>query len=139
MTYEHVGEEAALGLRDRMLEYCTNDVKLTRGTRFMHRLSDLLGRIELPSWLSVQGAPGWIVSVYNDEAKIQLRTVLPCVETGEPMTQLGRVWSLYDTMTNDAIVKTLLMTVRAFVEHEVLEGFKLDGKRIFNPHRQVTQ
>jgi hypothetical protein len=37
-------------------------------------------------------------------------------------------------MTRDEVVKTAFAAFKAAVEHEVMEGFKFNGKIVFNPH-----
>lgn len=46
----------------------------------------------------------------------------------------GRKWYLSRHMTNDEIIKTAYAAFEACVKHEVMEGFKVDGKTLFNPH-----
>ena len=40
----------------------------------------------------------------------------------------GRKWYLSDYMTEDEIVKTAFTACKSAVEHEVMEGFSVDGK-----------
>jgi hypothetical protein len=47
----------------------------------------------------------------------------------------GGKWYLSEHMTDDEIVKKAYLAFRTCVEHEVLEGFKVDNVVIFNPHR----
>lgn len=53
---------------------------------------------------------------------------------GEVKSWRGRKWYLSEYMTDDEVVKTAYLAVRTAVEHEVMEGFLLDGQRVFNPH-----
>lgn len=46
----------------------------------------------------------------------------------------GRKWYLSEHMTTDEIVKTCYAAFDAVVKHELLEGFLVDGKALFNPH-----
>lgn len=46
----------------------------------------------------------------------------------------GRKWYLSEYMTDDEIVKTAYAAFEAAVKHEVMEGFKVDGVTVFNPH-----
>lgn len=50
------------------------------------------------------------------------------------MTWFGRKWYLSEFMTDDEIVKTAYSAFRQALEHEVMEGFKVDDKPLFNPH-----
>lgn len=57
-----------------------------------------------------------------------------CTVSGLPRTWKGRKWYLSDHMTEDEVVKTCYAAFKAAVEHEVMEGFKVNGQRVFNPH-----
>lgn len=46
----------------------------------------------------------------------------------------GRKWYLSEFMTNDEIIKTAWCAFEACVKHEIMEAFKVDGIRLFNPH-----
>lgn len=37
-------------------------------------------------------------------------------------------------MTDDEIIKTAYLAFKIAVEHEIMEGFRVDGKILFNPH-----
>ena len=37
-------------------------------------------------------------------------------------------------MLEDEVVKTAYLAFKLAVEHEVMEGFTVDGKILFNPH-----
>lgn len=65
---------------------------------------------------------------------IQVGYVAPCAKTGKREVWKGRKWYLSSHMTDDEIVKTCYAAFKACVEHEVMEGFKVDGKVLFNPH-----
>lgn len=65
---------------------------------------------------------------------IQCRYFAPCTKTGEKQLWKGRKWYLSEFMTDDEIVKTAWCAFEAAVKHEIMEGFKVDGKILFNPH-----
>lgn len=46
----------------------------------------------------------------------------------------SRKWYLSEHMTDDEIIKTAYLALETAVKHEILEGFKIDGHSIFNPH-----
>jgi hypothetical protein len=46
----------------------------------------------------------------------------------------GRKWYLSEHMLADEVVKTAFVAFKSAVEHEVMEGFTIDGRRVFNPH-----
>lgn len=57
-----------------------------------------------------------------------------CTKTGELLEWHGRKWHLSDFMTDDEIVKTAFSAFKLTIEHEVMEGFKVNGTVLFNPH-----
>lgn len=57
-----------------------------------------------------------------------------CTKNKEQKEWHGRKWYLSDAMTNDEIIKTAYSALKAAVEHEAMEGFKVDGVILFNPH-----
>ncbi len=65
---------------------------------------------------------------------VQVTYNSPCTKTGEMEEWRGRKWYLSEFMTDDEIVKTCWAAFEAAVKHELLEGFKVDGKTLFNPH-----
>lgn len=71
---------------------------------------------------------------YNGRWYIQIEYPAPCTKTGLVEMWKGRKWYLSEYMTNDEIVKTTYCAFESCVKHEVMEGFKVDGKILFNPH-----
>jgi hypothetical protein len=65
---------------------------------------------------------------------IQLRYSAGCTKDGHDDTWKGRKWYLSEYMTDDEIIKTCYVAFEAAVKHEIMEGFKVDGKILFNPH-----
>lgn len=59
--------------------------------------------------------------------------------TGVQELQHGRKWYLSEHMTDDEIIKGAFGAFERFVAHEVKEGFKVDGKRIYNPHTDFEE
>lgn len=66
----------------------------------------------------------FIQCVYKDQ----------CRKSGELFIFHGRKWYLSDHMTTDEIVKTCFAAFKTAVEHEIMEGFTVDGVVLFNPH-----
>lgn len=79
--------------------------------------------------------------VKNKFGRIFLQVVYeaPCTKTGQVDTRNGRKWYLSEHMTDDEIVKTSYAAFKAAVEHEVMEGFKVDGTILFNPHADFRE
>ena len=65
---------------------------------------------------------------------IQISYHSQCTKTGNFDYWKGRKWYLSDHMTDDEIVKTVYCAFEAAVKHEIMEGFKVDNKILFNPH-----
>lgn len=70
----------------------------------------------------------------GDRIYLQVQYESKCTKTGELDTWKGRKWYLSEFMTDDEVVKTAYCAFEAAVKHEVMEGFKVDGKILFNPH-----
>lgn len=70
----------------------------------------------------------------GDRIYLQVQYDSRCTKTGELDTWKGRKWYLSEFMTDDEVVKTAYCAFEAAVKHEVMEGFKVDGKILFNPH-----
>jgi hypothetical protein len=65
---------------------------------------------------------------------LQAHYVSKCTKTGVEEEWKGRKNYLSDHMTDDEIIKTAYVTFKQAVEHEVMEGFKVDNTILFNPH-----
>lgn len=65
---------------------------------------------------------------------IQIAYDAPDTKNGEVQSWKSRKWYLSEFMTDDEIVKSAYLMFRTCIEHEVLEGFKVDGTVLFNPH-----
>ena len=57
-----------------------------------------------------------------------------CTKTGNIENWNSRKWYLSEYMTDDEIVKTCYAAFEMCIKHEILEGFKVDGITLFNPH-----
>lgn len=75
-------------------------------------------------------------NVYRKKGRkfLQIWYYAPCTHTGENKIWYGRKYYLSDYMTADEIVKTAYVAFESAVKHEIMEGFKVDGKILFNPH-----
>lgn len=71
---------------------------------------------------------------YGHRIYLQIGYVAPCSKTSVYGVWRGRKWYLSKYMTKDEIIKTAYAAFEAAVKHEVMEGFKVDGKILFNPH-----
>lgn len=57
-----------------------------------------------------------------------------CRDSGQWKIWHGRKWYLSEYMTDDEIIKTCYAASKACIEHEIMEGFTVDGIILFNPH-----
>lgn len=65
---------------------------------------------------------------------IQIAYKAFCTKTQQLDEWRGRKWYLSEHMTEDEVIKTVYAAFKAAVEHEIMEGFKIDGITLFNPH-----
>lgn len=70
----------------------------------------------------------------NSRVFIQVVYTSKCTKTNESKMWHGRKWYLSRHMTPDEIIKTAYAAFESCVKHEVMEGFKVDGIVLFNPH-----
>lgn len=75
-----------------------------------------------------------MINPENGRVFIQLSYESPCSKTNKKEIWKGRKWYLSEYMTDDEIVKTVYSAFEMAVKHEILEGFQMDGKILFNPH-----
>lgn len=72
--------------------------------------------------------------VPNGRYYLQVVYNAPCTKTKEWAEWKGRKFYLSEYMTQDEIVKTAYVAFEMVLKHEVMEGFKVDGKILFDPH-----
>ncbi len=72
--------------------------------------------------------------VFGGRIYLQVAYDAPCTKTGELAEWKGRKFYLSEFMTDDEIVKTAYTAFEMGVKHEIMEGFKYEGKIVFNPH-----
>jgi hypothetical protein len=76
-----------------------------------------------------------------DDGRVFIQVIYraPCVKTGEDKVWTGRKFYLSDHMTQDEVVKTAYLAFELAVKHEIMEGFLVGGKTLFNPHVDFTE
>jgi hypothetical protein len=65
---------------------------------------------------------------------IQVTYRAKCNKTAKYKVWNGRKWYLSEFMTDDEVIKTAYCAFEAVVKHEIMEGFKINGIVLFNPH-----
>lgn len=63
----------------------------------------------------------------------------PDRDTNQIGTGFGRWWLIEPGTTTSAVVKTMYAAAKMIVEHELMEAFKFDGERPFDPHHTVQE
>lgn len=105
----------------------------------MNRVDNLLSRISIELF----GIKFKVVAEYDkiyenihgsSRTYLQCKYTCACTDTGIVNEWSGRKWYLSDYMTDDEIVKTAWCAFETCVKHEVMESFKVDNVRLFNPH-----
>lgn len=99
------------------------------------RIQQLISRISL-SVLGTRFHLRFQRDVLNVSGRyfLQVMYTARCTVTDELQAWQGRKWYLSEFMTDDEIVKTAWCAFDAAIKHETMEGFKVDGKVLFNPH-----
>lgn len=72
----------------------------------------------------------------NNKGRVFLQVTYnaPCGKSGQVQEWHGRKWYLSKHMTDDEVIKTAYVAFESAVKHEIMEGFKVDGIVLFNPH-----
>jgi hypothetical protein len=70
----------------------------------------------------------------NCRVYIQVSYKTKCTKTEQLEEWKGRKYYLSDYMTDDEVVKTAYVAFQQAVNHEIMEGYKVDNKILFNPH-----
>jgi hypothetical protein len=77
-----------------------------------------------------QDRMGWIVWVEFER---------PDTHSGDVGIGRGRDEVVWMGATESAVIKTAWVLIEMNVRHELMEAFKVDGVRIFDPHRTAEQ
>lgn len=100
----------------------------------LDRVKQLVNRITL----SCLGKEFKVLTNYDckggDRVFIQIVYSCECTKGGNEETWKGRKYYLSEHMTDDEIIKTVYTAFEQCIKHEVMEGFKIDNKVLFNPH-----
>lgn len=63
----------------------------------------------------------------------------PDTNSGVVSRGRGRDEIIWEGWTESAVVKTAWVIVQLLVQHEMMEGYRYDNARIFNPHNSVRE
>jgi hypothetical protein len=61
----------------------------------------------------------------------------PESETGQVGRGAGRWWFIAEASSVSSVVRTAWLAIRQNIDHELHEAFRLDGGRVFDPHRDL--
>jgi hypothetical protein len=61
----------------------------------------------------------------------------PDRDTGVISTGFGRWWLVPNDVTESGVVKTAYKAAMLILEHELMESFRYEGVRLFDPHHDV--
>lgn len=70
---------------------------------------------------------------------IQIVYTDKCRKTGKEQLWKSRKYYISEHMTEDELVKTIYVAFEQCVKHEIMEGFCIDNKVLFNPHVHYTE
>lgn len=97
------------------------------------RTREIINNIKLPDSFDIR------VSTHPEgRTFLQIRQNTFCNRTGEPYNEGGRKWDISSHATESEIVFTAWKAFLTFVEHEMRENFTYKGKKIFDPHIDVS-
>lgn len=73
-------------------------------------------------------------------AGFRLRTTFqrPDRDTGVIGRGFGRWWEVPLDVTESGVVKTAFAAAKMILEHELMESFRYDGVRLFDPHHDIV-
>lgn len=129
------------GLRDAMREVQRNGVCEDMMT--VEKLHSVLAKVTFaPSCVDM----GWTWEVRPEfpgrglePCGFLIRTTFrrPDRDTGAIETGYGRWWHVPADVSESGIVKTAYAAARMILEHELMESFRYDGVRLFDPHHDI--
>ena len=101
----------------------------------IHRVKKITDRITISVFGTIFGIRVDHDNEYeNGRVFLQVYYEAPCTHNGNIEKWTGTKRYLSQYMTDDEIVKTAYSAFELAVKHEVMEGFKVDGIILFNPH-----
>jgi hypothetical protein len=104
-----------------------------------HITLDKLNKMILEIEAEYQGTPFLIFTGEHEGSLwVQVGTLRPDTYTKKMETGKGGKAYVSPHATEDEVVKKIFGLCHAYVEHEMREGFKWKGRRIFNPHLDLN-
>lgn len=100
----------------------------------VNEVRDILTKVEFNVFGNKFGISTQIDKAKGTRIYLQVKYSDLCRVTNDSQIFSGRKWYLSDYMTTDEVIKTAYAACRAAVEHEIMEGFTVNGVVLFNPH-----
>lgn len=92
---------------------------------------------------AIRYKPGWCLHASIAPSKVELWwSFIAADYTDEDATSKlrhGRLWFIFGTVTEDALVKTALAAALQAEEHECREALTYQGVRLFDPHTPIDK
>ena len=105
-----------------------------RTARELTRVQDLTSRVSARLFGTVFKVQVLIDKKFGRRIYLRVSYLARCTKGEIAKLYFGRKWYLSSHMLDDEIIKTAYTAFKMAVEHEILEGFKVDDKVLFNPH-----
>lgn len=117
-----------------------NDVRrVLSKIKFAPSCVDMGWKWEVEEVFVIDGSHGGSSGDDYAPAGFRLRTTFkrPDRTTGKIKVGKGRWWEVPADVTVSGVVKTAFAAAKLILEHELMESFKFDGSRVFDPHNDV--
>lgn len=69
---------------------------------------------------------------------IHVEFIRPDSTTGVEEKGAARMWIIRAGDSADSVIKTAWLAIKQTVEHELMEAFLVDDRRLFDPHKSVA-
>lgn len=113
----------------------TNKLAIIQGV--LSRLSFAPSCVDMAWKWEVESVPGPHGGEGGGGYLIRTTFRRPDRDTGKMATGYGRKWHVPFDATESAVVKTAYAAARQILEHELMESFRYEGQRLFDPHHEV--
>lgn len=98
----------------------------------LHRVNLLWANVAQPFVV-----PGWLDMAEGSDGKVFVRWMANLPDNVSPLrtvgVQVGRLWSITQDMSDSQILNTFLLAMLAFMEHEIREDFRFQGRHPYMP------
>jgi len=121
------------GWREAMAEHkasCTRSHPVVGVTREeLERIRQVLGKILYRDWKLISSLDA------KGVARMQVYAIVPDCTTGQPIENRGRSMPLCPEMSDEFIADLAFELIKEYEMHEAAERFRVEGTRVYCPHR----